>query len=409
MRIAVAAVAIALQLLLTMPSHGQGVEEFLQHKGTKGLVLLSVNWNSRASCGGFEDARLASFSFDLGADARGDDAAGDLVVDGARAGTVDYVHSAAPGRYALSGFDIRVSKAERDSGGFKARRSRLIANGIPAGGSFEVRAGEMVYVGHFSVECRKQPTLWRTFPDGPAEFQEYLGRIKSRFPALETGKVQFRPMMTAQFGPHYVVIPALQDVARPALAALASKAAAGDREAQYQLGAAYDAGRDVPRDLDQAIKWYRHAAEVGHLEAQNSVGSALQAEGRYEEAFAWFEKAAARGHLRSGSNLAALYDAGLGVAQDRKKAFDIWSRVAEFGWAEAMWNLANLHRTGALGERDMVAACAWNARARRHAKPHERGLLERTAQSTLYFEKALHAGEIAACRKAAPQWAPRSQ
>jgi TPR repeat protein len=410
-------IAASVVLCLALPSHGQvairaaplekmSATAYGQLKDVIGVVLLSVNWNPRANCSGFDDARLLSLSFDRGPDARADGAPGDLVVDEPMPGTADYAFVVVPGQYALSGFDIGVAKSPRERGGFRAARSRLIKNALPLGGGFEVRAGEVVYIGDFSIECRSQPIPWRSFPEGPAEFQAYLGRIKPRFPSLDLGKAQFRPMVTSEYGPFYAAIPSLHSAAQ--LAELTKKAEAGDMDAQYQLGAAYDAGRDVPRDLAEAIVWYRRAAQAGQVEAQNSVGSALQAEGRYAEAIAWYEKAAARGHSRSISNLAALYDAGLGVPRDRSKAIELWSRAAEFGWAEAMWNLANLYRTAAPGERNLAAACAWNVLARNFAQPFERALLARINQTEAYLEANLLAGEHADCRKLAAQWAPRA-
>jgi TPR repeat protein len=381
------------------------VEAYLQQKDAKGLVLLSVNWNRRMNCSGFESAQLLSLSFDQLPSSRGDDAPGDIVVDGPLAGTVDYAFLAAPGAYALSGFDIKVAKSARESGGFRAARGRLLKDGASPDGGFDVRAGEVVYIGDFSVECRARPIPWRTYPDGPADFQEYLGRIKSRYPALNLDKAQFRPMVTKQFGRFYAAVPPLE--AAQSLAELAHNAESGGAEAQYLLGEAYDAGRLVPRDLGEAMKWYRRAAEAGYPEAQNSLGSALQAEKRYAEALVWYEKAAAQEHARSISSLAALYDAGLGVPQDRNKAFQLWSNAAELGWAEAMWNLARFYGSGGLGVRDLIAACAWNARARGYAKPFERGLLARTAQTAAFLEKEMHAGELAACRTLAAKWAPR--
>jgi TPR repeat protein len=262
-----------------------------------------------------------------------------------------------------------------------------------------------VYIGDFSVECRRQPLPWRSYPDGPAEFQEYLGRIKAQFSALDLDKAQFRPMVTKRFGSAYAAVPSLQ--AAQELEELAKKAESGGAEAQYLLGQAYDEGRLVPRDLAEALKWYSRAAEAGYAEAQNSLGSALQAEKRYAEALAWYEKAAAQEHVRSINSLAALYDAGLGVAQDRNQAFQLWTRAAELGSAEAMWNLARLYGSGGLGKPDLMAACAWNLRARGYAKPFERGLLARTAQTTAFLDKELHAGELAACRTLAAKWVPR--
>ena len=95
------------------------------------------------------------------------------------------------------------------------------------------------------------------------------------------------------------------------------------------------------------------------------------------------------------------------MPQDRNKAFQLWSNAAELGWAEAMWNLARLYGSGGLGARDLMAACAWNARARGYAKPFERGLLSRTAQTAAFLEKELHAGELAACRTLAAKWVPK--
>jgi tetratricopeptide (TPR) repeat protein len=401
----VALPSYAQRLDVAVPLGTMGPDMYRQLKGAMGVVLLSVNWNPKA-CPGFESAQLLGLSFDQVPTARGDEAPGDLVIDEPQAGIADYAFLAPPGAYALSGFDIKVVKSARGSGGFRAVRSRLLKDGFAVDGGFDVRVGEIVYIGDFSVECRRQPVPWRTYPDGPAEFQEYLGRIKSRFPALDTGRAQFRPMATKQFGPFYAPATVLKDAATRSIPELIRRAKGGDPDSQYRLGLAYDVGNDVPRDLAEAITWYRRAADAGNLEAQNNVGSALQAEKRYTEALAWYEKAAAQGHPRGISSLAALYNAGLGVKQDRAKAFELWARAAELGWAEAMWHLSNLYRVGALGERDLTTACAWNFRARGYARPLERGLMARADQATAYYEKTLHAGELAACRTLAGQWKP---
>ena len=47
------------------------------------------------------------------------------------------------------------------------------------------------------------------------------------------------------------------------LAALRSKANAGDAEAQFNLGVMYRVGRGVPQDYAQAVSWCRKAAEQG--------------------------------------------------------------------------------------------------------------------------------------------------
>jgi uncharacterized protein len=65
----------------------------------------------------------------------------------------------------------------------------------------------------------------------------------------------------------------------------------------------YRKGEGVPRDDAEAAKWYRKAAEQGHLYAQTVVGG-LYAVGLgvpqdYVEAHKWFNLAASRSTLAS--------------------------------------------------------------------------------------------------------------
>src|ERR1700723_690801 len=51
-----------------------------------------------------------------------------------------------------------------------------------------------------------------------------------------------------------------------------SKANKGDADAEDALGHIYDEGEIVSRDIQQAAKWYRKAAEQGNPEAQYNLG-----------------------------------------------------------------------------------------------------------------------------------------
>ncbi|WP_042700469.1 tetratricopeptide repeat protein, partial [Methanocorpusculum bavaricum] len=46
----------------------------------------------------------------------------------------------------------------------------------------------------------------------------------------------------------------------------------GDAHAQNNLGASYEDGEGVEKDLDKAAYWYTKAAEQGNAEAQNNLG-----------------------------------------------------------------------------------------------------------------------------------------
>lgn len=188
--------------------------------------------------------------------------------------------------------------------------------------------------------------------------------------------------------------------------ALIVKAEAGDNDAQFHVGAAYDYGKGAPRDASESQKWYRMAAEGGNSEAQNSLGSALQAEKKYEDALPWYAKASAQGHALATNNLAYLYDLGLGVPQDRQTGFELYSKAADLGWAEAMWNIANMYGAGQLGPRDLVLACVWSSRAQRYAGLTEKKLLVYLARAVPQLERTLSPDQLASCHEQVVSWSP---
>ena len=71
----------------------------------------------------------------------------------------------------------------------------------------------------------------------------------------------------------------------------------------------YDEGEGVPQDYQEALKWYRLAAEQGDANAQCSLG--------------------------------VMYYEGQGVQQDYKAAIKLWKLAAEQGHEEAQYNLDN--------------------------------------------------------------------
>ena len=90
-------------------------------------------------------------------------------------------------------------------------------------------------------------------------------------------------------------------------------------------------GRGVTKDEDEAVKWFRKAADQGDAAAQCNLGN-MYAEGRgvtkdEAEAVKWFRKAAERGHSPAQFNLGASYLFGQGVIKDPVQAH-IWFNVA---------------------------------------------------------------------------------
>lgn len=56
---------------------------------------------------------------------------------------------------------------------------------------------------------------------------------------------------------------------------LKNKAEQGNAEAQYSLGVCYRCGDGVEKNLEEAIKWYKKAAEQGYARAQHNLEFAI--------------------------------------------------------------------------------------------------------------------------------------
>lgn len=190
--------------------------------------------------------------------------------------------------------------------------------------------------------------------------------------------------------------------------AMIKRAESGDVDAQFRVGVAYDYGRGAPHDTKEAMHWYQIAADHGNAEAQNSIGSMLQDDKKYADAMIWYEKAASQGHLRATNSLAYLYDLGLGVEQDRQKAFTIYGHAADLGSAEAMWNIANMYGAGQLGPVDMLNACVWTRRAAKWAQEVEGRVRAIANRAIPKIESALSTDQQSACKGTAEEWKPAS-
>ena len=109
-------------------------------------------------------------------------------------------------------------------------------------------------------------------------------------------------------------------------------AAAGDENAQYNVGLMYLKGQGVPENPEEASRWFHRAAMQGQVDAQSFLG-ALHADGQgvhqdYALAAYWLTRAADAGHPAAQSFLGQLYFDGLGVARDYVQAY-VWFSLAE--------------------------------------------------------------------------------
>ncbi len=148
---------------------------------------------------------------------------------------------------------------------------------------------------------------------------------------------------------------------------LQAEAAAGDAEAQYQLGFRTWNGEGVTADPEAAVAWFRKAAEQGHAEAQSKLGVALfLGTGTpldYKEAFAWFQKAADQGNAKGKFYQGLIHAFGKGVKRDPEKAFPLFKEAAEGGLDMAQDALGDAYYFGQGVKKDLEEAVVWFRKA----------------------------------------------
>mgnify|MGYP001560807994 CR=1 FL=1 len=120
--------------------------------------------------------------------------------------------------------------------------------------------------------------------------------------------------------------------------------------AQFNLGAMYDKGEDVPENNAEAVKWYRKAADQGNAVAQSNLGDMyVKGEGvpeNHAEAVKWFRKAADQGNARSQAQLGIHLMKGDGILKDPDKGIQLLTEAAKNGGIDAQYFLGLIYSVG---------------------------------------------------------------
>ena len=149
----------------------------------------------------------------------------------------------------------------------------------------------------------------------------------------------------------------------------------GNAVAQYNLGVLFDKGMENGRDIyiarngDEALEWYKKAAEQGNVEAQYELGSYFFRIKNYMEASKWLHKATDQGKLEAKEkmeiaelflnaqngnavaqyNLGVLFDKGMEngrdiyITEDEDEALEWYKKAAEQGNVEAQYALGECY------------------------------------------------------------------
>ena len=114
---------------------------------------------------------------------------------------------------------------------------------------------------------------------------------------------------------------------------LVKHAESGDAQAQFDLGRAYEDGKGVAQDDEQAVQWFRKSADQGNAQAENALG--------------------------------VMYALGRGVQRDKEEAVRWYKKAAKQGLPEAIYNTAISYYNGEGIEENIAMACTWMMVAQR--------------------------------------------
>ena len=109
-----------------------------------------------------------------------------------------------------------------------------------------------------------------------------------------------------------------------ALRGFEALAGRGNARAMLQLGALYETGRGVLKDLPKAVQWYSQAAKRNNPDAQYRIGL-MHAEGRglrkdAELTRDWLQRAVQGGHAHAAMSLGHVYEKTVGTRESRELA-----------------------------------------------------------------------------------------
>jgi PQQ-dependent catabolism-associated CXXCW motif protein len=164
-----------------------------------------------------------------------------------------------------------------------------------------------------------------------------------------------------------------------AMTAFRAAADSNSAAAMSAIGDAYSTGHGAPKDMQQALVWYRRAAALGDAYGINVVGYIITTGGAGltpdpVTGLLWYRRAAELGNTGGLNNLAYAYWRGQGTDANMAEALRLFRQSAEMGNAISMLNLGDIFSSAEWGQRDDAAAAQWYRKAADLGNP--RGMYE---------------------------------
>jgi len=173
----------------------------------------------------------------------------------------------------------------------------------------------------------------------------------------------------------------------------------GVKEAQRRIGVMYRHGLGVKKNDQAAIKWYRRAAEQGHIRAQNSLGImyrfGLGVKRNPAEGSKWLLAAAKQGDSKAQENIADMYLKGVGVERDNKEAAKWFTFAAKQGQRKAQLSIGLMTLAGRGVKKSEIKGMEWVQMAAKNGSMKAANALAKAYAEGLFgmninIEKAKH-------------------
>lgn len=150
----------------------------------------------------------------------------------------------------------------------------------------------------------------------------------------------------------------------------------GNAYAQYNLGNCYYYYcHGVPQDYTEAAKWYRKSAEQGNADAQYMLGELA---GNYEDALECYLKAAEQGNADAQYKIGVYYRYGHGVQRNLSEAVKWYLKAAELGNVYAQYEAGRYYYCGLGGlPKDVDEAVKWYRKAAAQGHAAAQGMLSK--------------------------------
>ena len=147
--------------------------------------------------------------------------------------------------------------------------------------------------------------------------------------------------------------------------AIAAKAGAGDAEAQFWLGGLYEEGKLVPKDSDQAARWFLKSAEQNFVPAQRAYGM-MSVHINPSVGERWMLRAAENGDAEAQCWLGFAYENDWFGTVDSELALKWYRKAAEGGDPDAQVVLGQKYEVGEGVEQNYRLAAEWFRMAAQH-------------------------------------------